>query len=102
MAVNAGFLTKVKTSLRVTYTVTAIDNQISDLIEEAILDLTKTADIKSFDSSNADPMQTGAVIAYVSYKWFSDEKYLTIYNDMKQKMALSGDYNSFGVQENEE
>lgn len=92
MAVDTAFLNKVKTALRVSFN--NLDSQISDLIEEAILDLTATADIKTFDSSSADPMQTGAVIAYASYKWFSDEKYLKSYNDMKTKMALSGQYRS--------
>lgn len=92
MAVDTAFLNKVKTALRVSFN--NLDSQIGDLIEEAILDLTATADIKTFDSSNADPMQTGAVIAYVSYKWFGDEKYFTSYNDMKTKMALSGKYRS--------
>lgn len=92
MAVDTAFLNKVKTALRVSFN--NLDGQISDLIEEAILDLTATADIKSFTSSDADPMQTGAVISYVSYKWFNDEKYFKSYNDMKQKMALSGKYRS--------
>ena len=74
MAVTTAFLTKVKTALRVSFTNTAIDNQITDLIEEAILDLTATADIKTFSSADADALQTGAVIAYVSYKWFNDDK----------------------------
>ena len=99
MAVTTAFLTKVKTALRVSFTNTAIDNQITDLIEEAILDLTATADIKTFSSADADALQTGAVIAYVSYKWFNDEKYFTSYNDMKTKMALSGSYRSVMVDE---
>lgn len=92
MAVTAAFLTKVKNALRVSYT--TLDSQIEDLIEEAILDLTATADIKPFTSASADALQTGAVIAYVSYKWFNEDKYFTSYNDMKTKMALSGTYRS--------
>jgi len=91
-------LPKVKTALRVSFN--TLDTQISDLINEAILDLTATADIKPFTTANADPMQTGAVIAYVSYKWFNDDKYFVAYNDMKTKMALSGAYRS--VMPNEE
>lgn len=87
-------LPKVKTALRVSFTNTNIDNQITNLIDEAILDLSETADIKTFTTSTADALQTGAVIAYVSYKWFGDEKYYTAYNDMKAKMALSGKYRS--------
>ena len=85
-------LPKVKTALRVSFN--TFDTQISDLISEAILDLTATADIKPFTTADADPMQTGAVIAYVSYKWFNEEKYFLAYNDMKTKMALSGAYRS--------
>lgn len=92
MAVTAAFLLKVKTALRVTFT--TLDSQIEDLIEEAILDLTATADIKPFSTSDADPLQTGAVISYVQYKWFNDDKYFVAYNDMKTKMALSGSYRS--------
>lgn len=99
MAVTTTFLSKVKTALRVSFTDTAIDGQITDLIEEAILDLTATADIKTFTSADADAMQTGAVIAYVQYKWFDDEKYFTIYNDQKTKMALSGKYRSVMLDE---
>lgn len=98
MAVTATFLAKVKTSIRVSFN--NLDAQITDLIEEAILDLTATADIKTFTTADADALQTGAVIAYVSYKWFNDEKYYTAYNDMKEKMALSGKYRS--VMTNEE
>lgn len=92
MAVTAAFLAKVKTALRVSFN--NLDSQITDLIEEAILDLTATADIKSFTSADADAIQTGAVIAYVSYKWFNDDKYFAAYNDMKTKMAVSGTYRS--------
>ena len=98
MAVSSTYLAKVKLSLRVSFN--NLDTQISDLCEEALLDLTKTADIKTFAFDSADALQSGAIIAYVSYKWFSDEKYLAIYNDMKQKMALSSAYRS--VMTNEE
>ncbi len=99
MAVDTTFLAKVKTALRVSFTDTAIDNQISDLIEAAILDLSETADIKSFTTSNADALQTDAVIAYVKYRWFDDEKFFKAYNDMKDKMAVSGKYRSVMVNE---
>ena len=92
MAVAAAFLAKVKNALCVSFN--NLDSQITDLIEEAILDLTATADIKSFTSADADAIQTGAVIAYVSYKWFNDDKYFAAYNDMKTKMAVSGTYRS--------
>ena len=98
MAVTAAFLAKVKLALRVNFT--NFDTQITDLIEEAILDLTATADIKPFTTSDADALQTGAVISYVAYRWFNDDKYFTAYNDMKTKMSISGAYRS--VMPNEE
>ena len=97
MAVTTAFLTKVKTAIRVSYN--NLDSQITDLIDEAILDLTATADIKPFTTSDADAMQTGAVIAYVSYKWFNDDRFFAAYNDMKTKMALSGSYRSVMIDE---
>lgn len=91
MAVSSAFLGKVKLALRISST--SFDSQISDLIEEAILDLTTTADIKTFTTDNADAVQTGAVIAYVAYKWFGmDDKYFQAYNDQKMKMSLSSAY----------
>ena len=92
MAVSSTYLAKVKLSLRVTST--TFDTQISDLIEEALLDLTQTADIETFAFDQADALQSGAIIAYVSYKWFNDSKYFEVYNDMKAKMALSSRYRS--------
>lgn len=97
MAVSANYLQKVKMSLRVT--ADTFDSQISDLIEEAKLDLTNTADIRTFEFDAADQLQSGAVIAYVAYKWFDDDKYFVAYNDMKQKMALSSRYRSVMVDE---
>lgn len=91
MAVSTSFLAKVKLALRISST--SFDSQITDLIEEAILDMTTTADIATFTTDNADAVQTGAVIAYVSYKWYgSDEKYFRAYNDMKMKMSTSSSY----------
>lgn len=92
MAVSSTYLAKVKLSLRVTST--TFDSQITDLIEEALLDLTQTADIETFAFDQADALQSGAIIAYVSYKWFNDSKYFEVYNDMKTKMALSSSYRS--------
>ena len=98
MAVTDTFKAKVKTALRVSFN--NFDSQITDLIESAILDLTETADIRPFTSADADALQTDAVIAYVQYRWFDDDKYFTIYNDMKAKMAISEKYRS--VMPNEE
>lgn len=97
MAVDATFLAKVKMHIGVSYN--NLDGKICDYIDEAILDLTATADIKSFTTSDADALQTGAVISYVSWKWFNDDKFKVAYDDMKAKMALSGTYRSVMVDE---
>ena len=93
MSVDSGFLTKVKLSLRKTDT--TFDEEIERYIEEAILDLTTTANIKEFTTVTADAYQTGAVVCYVQYKWFKDEKFLTMYNDHKSKMAVSSVYSNY-------
>ena len=91
MAVSTTFLAKVKLALRISST--SFDSQIKDLIEEAILDMTTTADIKTFTTDTADAVQTDCVIAYVSYKWFGmDDKYYRAYNDQKMKMSTSSAY----------
>lgn len=92
MAVDATFLAEVKKEIGVSFN--NLDSQISRLIEEAILDLTATADIKSFTTFDADPFQQGAVICYVKYMWFHDDKYKVAYDDMKQKMSISKKYRS--------
>lgn len=90
MAVSTTYLAKVKMSLRVSST--ALDDQIKDLIEEARLNLTKTADIKTFEFDAADQLQSGAIIAYVMYKWYNDDKFLDAYNDLKMQMSISSAY----------
>ncbi len=97
MAVDATFLAKVKMHLGVSYN--NLDGKICDYIDEAILDLTATADIKSFTTSNADALQSGAVISYVSWKWWNDDKFFVAYNDAKQKMAISSAYRSVMLDE---
>ena len=93
MSVDPTFLAKVKLAIRKTDD--TFDSQIEDLIAEAILDLTTTANIKEFTTSTADAFQRGAVICYVQYKWFNDEKFLIMYNDHKSKMAVSSVYSNY-------
>lgn len=94
MAVPTTYLAKVKMALRISSD--AFDSQLTDLCEEALLDLTKTADVKTFDFTNIDALQSGAIISYVAYRWFDDEKYFRAYNDLKEKMLLS---TAYGVKE---
>lgn len=91
MSVDASFLAQVKLALRIS--TNSFDSQISMLIEEAILDLEASADSKTIETSTADALQTGAIIAYVSYKWYGmDVKYKAAYDDIKMKMATSSRY----------
>jgi len=84
-------LEKVKLALRISST--SLDTQINDLIDAAILDMTKFADIKTFTTTTADALQTNAIIAYVSYKWYGeDTKYLEAYNNLKMQMSTSSYY----------
>ena len=92
MAVPSTYLAKVKMALRITSN--AFDTQLEDLCEEALLDLTQTADIKTFDFNSIDALQSGAVISYVAYRWFDDIKYFDAYNDLKTKMLISSAYGS--------
>jgi len=94
MSVSPTFLAKVKLALRKTDD-DGFDSEIVDLIDEAIADLTSTANIKPFTSDNADSYQRGAVICYVQYKWYKDEKFLVMYNDHKSKMAVSSVYSDY-------
>lgn len=93
MTVDSNFLVRVKIAIRVTDAV--FDLQITDLIKEAILDLTRTANIAEFTTADCDQLQLGAVICWVQYKWFRDEKYLIMYNDIKAKMAVSSAYSNY-------
>lgn len=93
MKVDSNFLAQVKQSLRCTDS--NFDSQIARLIDEAIRDLTATANIKAFTTETADSYQQGAVICYVQYKWYKDESYLVMYNDHKAKMAISSVYSDY-------
>lgn len=91
MPQTLSMLEKVKLALRISST--SFDSQINDLIDAAILDLTKFADIATFTTTNADALQTNAVIAYVAYnRYGKDAKYKAAYDDLKMQMSTSSAY----------
>ena len=93
---------EAKTALRVSTDNEAIVAEIQRYIDEAILDLTKTANIADFTAETADAFQKGAVISYVSMKWNESrdqslsDRLRTVYEDYKAKMLMSSAYGTFG------
>lgn len=88
---------EAKTWVRVTTNDNAIVDEISMLVDAAILDLTKTADIADVDREDLPPIIKLAVRSYVQAYWTRnvDEqaKYLVIYDGLKAKLATSSAYN---------
>lgn len=93
---------EVRFSLRISTTDdTNINTEINNYISEAILDLTKTADIKHFTTETADALQRGAIIDFCHYKYERDatlkDKYLQAYESAKTRMLLAGYYSTRGA-----
>ena len=93
-------LEKVKTALRVSTTDADITQQISDIIEEAKLDLSKTANISASAVQNPDALVEGAIKAYAAYVWGDEDltkmRLKQCYDDYKAKLAMSSDYSDYG------
>ena len=93
-------LEKVKTALRVSTTDADITQQISDIIEEAKLDLSKTANISASAVQNPDALVEGAIKAYAAYVWCDEDltkmRLKQCYDDYKAKLAMSSDYSDYG------
>ena len=85
-------LDEVKTALRMTTTDAGLTAEVTRLIDEAVLDLTKTADIKSIDLANLDALEKGAIITYVKWKWYGDDRYRDAYFLYKDNMSISYKY----------
>ena len=85
---------------------TDVDAEFQRYIDAAILDLTKTTDIKPFTAAEADALQKEAIIAYCLYSFEKDtarkEKYKVAYDDLKTKMLMSSKYSTLGGDENDE
>ncbi len=97
---------EIKTALKISIISEEIDQEISNLVEEAILDLTETADIAKFDLDSADAFQAGAVRAYVAWKWYLNlgilekaERFHQSFDIYKGQMALSSKYRNHNEEE---
>ena len=93
---------EAKASLRIATSDSNITAEIQRYISEAILDLTKTANIEVFTEQTADSLQKGAVLSYVAMKWYEmkdaviSDRMRKSYEDYKAKMLMSSEYGTFG------
>jgi hypothetical protein len=91
---------EAKTALRVSTSDSGITAQIERLIEEAKLDLCRTADISEDAVSDPDALVKGAILCYVGFVWTTDadekQRLKTCYDDMKGKLAMSSAYGTYG------
>ena len=89
----------VKVALRVSTTDAGITGQISDLIEEAKLDLCRTADISSASVQTPDALVKGAIKCYCGYIWTDDmdekDRLKAAYDDYKAKLSMSTAYGTY-------
>lgn len=95
---------EVRFSLRITEANnTALNTELQRYIDEAILDLTRTTDIKEFDATTDDALLKGAIIAYAEYRFELDvtrkSSYKATYDDMKEKLLMSSSYSTLGGEE---
>lgn len=97
-------LDDVKVALRVCTDDAGITGQISDLIEEAKLDLSKTANISAAAVAVPDALVKGAIKCYCGSMWSDDpdeaDRLKRCYDDYKAKLAMSsayGDYEEAGT-----
>lgn len=93
---------EAKTALRLSTENEAILAEVQRYIDEAVLDLTTTADVAEFDVENADALLKGAVLTYVSMKWNEareqsiSERLAIVYADYKARLAMSSRYGTYG------
>lgn len=96
------FIDEAKTALRLSTENEAITAEVQRYIEEAVLDLTTTADVAEFNIETADALLKGAVLTYVSMKWHESreqnitERLAVVYADYKARLAMSSKYGTYG------
>lgn len=90
---------EAKTALRVSTNDAGITAQIERLIEEAKLDLCRTADISEDAVSDPDALVKGAILCYVGFVWTTDtdekNRLKFCYDDYKGKLAMSSAYGTY-------
>lgn len=91
---------EAKVALRVSTSDSGITAQIERLIEEAKLDLCRTADISEDAVSDPDALVKGAILCYVGFVWTTDadekNRLKACYDDYKGKLSLSSAYGTHG------
>lgn len=89
----------VKVALRVCTDDAGITGQINDLIEEAKLDLSKTANISAAAVAAPDALVKGAIKCYCGSMWSDDpdeaDRLKKCYDDYKAKLAMSSAYGDY-------
>lgn len=92
---------EAKTALRVSTTDAGITAQIERLIEEAKLDLCRTADVGGayVMTDEPDALIKGAILCYVGFVWTTDPnekiRLKSCYDDYKAKLAMSSAYSTY-------
>lgn len=93
---------EVRFALRINTTDnTALNNELTRYINAAVLDLTKTTDIKPFEAETADALLRDAIISYSCFMFERDvnrkKSYKEIYDDLKMKLSMSHTYSTLGA-----
>ena len=93
---------EVRFALRITTTSNAnLNTELTRYINSAVLDLTKTTDIKSIDVTTlSDDLLKDAIITYACFMFERDvnrkENYKRVYDDLKTKLMTSSYYANVG------
>lgn len=95
------FIDKVRFSLRQNITTnTELNAEIQRYIDAAVLNLTKTTDIRSINIESADALIQDCVIAYCHYRFEPDpvksKAYKEVFDDLKTQISLSSHYSTLG------
>lgn len=89
-------LDQVKTALRIK--TTAYDNELANLILAAGIDLA-VAGVENFDTANADPILTRAIITYCKMNFGLPEDYDRLkrsYDEQKAQLVTATGYTDWG------
>lgn len=95
------FIDKVRFSLRINIVNDAnLNAELQRYIDAAVLNLTNTTDIRSFEIESADALLQDCVIAYCHYRFEKDptrqKAYKDTFDDLKTQLSCSSDYSTLG------
>lgn len=96
MAVSAGYLAKLRRSLRVVGESYDINTEIEDLVEECRLDLMQLGVLSTKANDEADRLIYGAVRGFVRWKFGLNnpaaDRLHAEYDSMRDELRRRGDY----------